>query len=581
MKGSRPSWLLCFALLVPFAEAQAAVSIDDVVNAGSLIPTGLPGGGVAQGALFAVIGKGVGPDTAQQAGGFPLPAADGLAGVSVKVTVGDTSVDAIMVYVSTGEVIAILPSGTPLGSGTVTVNNNGDTASAPITVVASAAGLFTNNANGQGQALAFNVNAADGSTVRNSLSQPAQTGQNVILNGTGLGAITSDETQAGVMDVPSAAPVVFVGGVQAAVVSAGRGTCCSGIDPSFPILQGVAGWDTITITVPSGLQGCAVPVVVQTGGTVSNFPTIAIAAADGTCYDASSKYGTYLQTALGLSGVVKTGSISLSRIGLKLSVQGLALTSNSDSGSATFQQTDLSGGPVSSQQVAALVSQYGSCVVVQTRVPSLVPVVTGPLPVGLDAGDGINVKGPRGSKTMTKQDVGSYSANFGTSTSTNLPGGLPPIVNGTPFLDAGNYAIDNGSGGADIGAFNLNVTTPTPLSWDNQDQITTVDRAAGVTVKWSGGDPAGFVQIFGQSSIMLSKTASLSVAFYCTEKVSAGSFAVPGYVTSALPPASLNSQTNVGLLALYSATSAPVTIPNVDIGIFTSLSAAAKNVGYQ
>ena len=40
---------------------------------------------------------------------FPLPTAAGLGGVSIKITVGTTTLDAIMVYVSANEVDAILP----------------------------------------------------------------------------------------------------------------------------------------------------------------------------------------------------------------------------------------------------------------------------------------------------------------------------------------------------------------------------------------------------------------------------------------------------------------------------------------
>src|SRR5690349_1429508 len=121
--------------LVP-VQTQAAFTIASVTNAASKIPSGIPGYGVAQGSLFAVAGKGVGPTEAQTAG-FPLPT-DGLGGVTIKVTVGGTTASAIMVYVSQNEVDAILPSSTPLGTGTVTVTNGDSTATAPITVVKSA-----------------------------------------------------------------------------------------------------------------------------------------------------------------------------------------------------------------------------------------------------------------------------------------------------------------------------------------------------------------------------------------------------------------------------------------------------------
>src|SRR5262249_51105613 len=154
---------------------------------------------------------------------------------------------------------AILPSTTPTGSGTLTINNNGQTATAPITVVPAAFGIFTRNQSGSGAAEAFNV-AGDGSTLLNTLTAPASAGQVVMLNGARPGAITSDETQSGVADTPAATPQVWVGLKQAAVVSASRGSCCSGIDPGFYVPQGVSGWDVIQFVVPDGVAGCHVPV---------------------------------------------------------------------------------------------------------------------------------------------------------------------------------------------------------------------------------------------------------------------------------------------------------------------------------
>src|SRR5439155_8523830 len=121
-----------FLLLAAIAAAQPA--INDVVNAASRIPSGFPSWGVAQGALFAITGKGLGPDELQQAA-FPLPTSDGLAGVTVKVTVRGTAVDSIVVYVSAGEIGAMLPSNPPVGDGSGAVNNNGATVTAPMRVL--------------------------------------------------------------------------------------------------------------------------------------------------------------------------------------------------------------------------------------------------------------------------------------------------------------------------------------------------------------------------------------------------------------------------------------------------------------
>jgi uncharacterized protein (TIGR03437 family) len=233
--------LVClFLASAGFAAGQ--VTIGSAVNAGSRLQSTSPFYGIAQGALFAIHGKGLGPDPLQQAS-FPLPTTDGLGGVTVQANIGGTAVDCILVYVSDAEIGAILPSNTPLGTGTVTVNNNGVTASKPITVVAAAFGIFTQTpTSGAAQALAFNLNP-DGSTTLNTTTQSVQPEQDVLINGTGLGAITSDETQSGVTDVPNTTIQVYVGVVPATVVSAGRGLCCDGLDPNYPIPPGIAAWD--------------------------------------------------------------------------------------------------------------------------------------------------------------------------------------------------------------------------------------------------------------------------------------------------------------------------------------------------
>src|SRR5262245_3187915 len=169
----------CCLLLAAFGTAFAQPTISGVLNSGSRLASGFPGAGIAQGAIFSVAGANVGSDPLTQAS-FPLPTTDGLAGVTVQASVGGSTVDCIMVYVSANEIGAILPSGTPTGTGTITVNNNGQTATAPITVVPAAFGIFTLGQNGSGPAAAFNV-GGDGATTLNSLTSPASTGQTMML----------------------------------------------------------------------------------------------------------------------------------------------------------------------------------------------------------------------------------------------------------------------------------------------------------------------------------------------------------------------------------------------------------------
>jgi len=569
---------------------MAQPAITDVVNAGSRIGSGLPGGGIAQGAILVATGKGLGPDTLTQAT-FPLPAADGLAGVSVQVTVKDTTVNGIMVYTGPNEVGAILPSNAPTGTGELTVNNNGQAAKAPITIVPAAFGAFTQSQTGVGAALAFNV-GPDGATTLNSLTQPAQANQNVMLNGTGLGAITSDETQSGVTDAPGTSIKVWVGTKEASVVSAARGACCTGLDPAFAVPQGVAGWDVIQFVVPDGVAGCHVPVAVQIGEVVSNFSTIAVASGS-TCTDPGGFDSSLLQQITGTS--LKVGSIYLGRNSFKITVTGLGTAeTKSDTGGASFIQYDLaqvqSGGGVLGN-----VASVGSCIVTTSRTVQG-QTFTGPVYTALNAGDALSVKGPAGTKQMPKlQDVpGSYSGDFGTSmVLPNIPG-LPPGVpipglpaSSPPFLEAGNYSVDNGAGGADVGAFTATLAIPTPMTWTNQDQVTAVTRSQGVTVRWTGGASTAQVVIIGTSSNRVG-TATVSGAFVCTAPVSAGEFTVPSIVTLSLPPSSTQTSaspgapsTPFGTLGVQSSVNGTFRAPGIDLGVITSSVASMKNLAYQ
>jgi uncharacterized protein (TIGR03437 family) len=573
----------CCLLLAVTGMGLAQTTIRDVTNAGSRLPSGFPGYGLAQGAIFAATGANLGSDPLQQAT-FPLPTTDGLAGVTAQATVGGTTVDCIMVYITANEVGAILPSSTPTGTGTLTINNNGQTATAPITVVPAAFGIFTQSQTGSGSAEAFNL-SPDGTSALNTLLAPASTGQTMMLNGTGLGAIASDETQSGVTDTPGATPQVWVGLQQATVVSATRGSCCTGIDPSFDVPQGVAGWDVIQFVVPDGVTGCHVPVAVQTGNTVSNFATIAVANG-GACTDPGGFSGGALQN---LSGsTAKTGSISLGRTAAKISAAGQTITSNTDSGGASFYQYDLTQ-LQSSASAFANVTAVGSCYVINQKLTKGLTTNV-PLPTGLDAGSAINVKGLNGTKQMlpTQNAAGSYSGTFGTSTVIpNLPPGFPGLPGQTPpFLEAGSYTVDNGAGGSDVGPFTATLTLKTPLTWDNQDAITQVTRSQGVQVKWSGGDPAGFVDITGGVINTVGNDTYFGT-FVCIAPVSAGQFTVPPIVTLSMPASTTTSgapgagSVPSGSLAVGTAVSTTFTAKGIDLGTISSSVLSFKNVSYQ
>lgn len=576
--------VLC--LLASAAVAMSAQPvIVDVVNSASHIPTGFPGAGIAQGALFAIVGKGLGPDPIELAGGFPLTT--NIGGVSVQVTVAGTTVDAIMVFAAARQVSAILPSNTPVGAGTVTLNNNGATATAPIVVVASAPGLFPlSNVIGldaavSAPALAFNVNA-DGSMPLNLYNAAAATGQSVMLVGTGVGAIPSDETQTGVTDAPGAQLQVFVGGTLASNVSVARGSYPSvpdGIDLS-PIPNGLAALDLIQFTVPDGVSGCLMSVVVQSGNFISNPVTIAISPDGSQCVNPNAADPGDTVT---FNGTARLANISLLRV-VARSASALSTTETGiDQGQASFLQVDTpanSGVPVLvSSFSSALNLNIGSCNLQLAR--AILGAVANPPPSGgpapnppiyLDAGPTLSVTGPNGTMQMKQAAKGVYSGSFGVTF--NIISTIPIPPTGKPFLDPGDYAVNDGTGGADVGPFTANLTLSNPqLKFTNIDSINSIDRSKGVTVQWTGGDPNGFVTITGSSSSLSGTTPgsiSLLGSFQCSAPVSAGQFTVPAFVTSSLPATGLPLATGgSGNIAINTYVVNRFSIPTFDLGLIS------------
>src|SRR5580704_17251174 len=114
--------------LIPFllaiaASAAPAIKSGGVVNAATNIPLAASGAGIAQGSYFAVYGTGLGPDTFASAS-VPYPATLGGASVTITPSSG-AAVQAFLTYAQAGQINAILPSTTPLGSSTVTVTYHG------------------------------------------------------------------------------------------------------------------------------------------------------------------------------------------------------------------------------------------------------------------------------------------------------------------------------------------------------------------------------------------------------------------------------------------------------------------------
>ena len=116
---------LAFSTLLLSATLAAAPALSGIYNAGSWLPSPLPNAGVAQGAIFTVTGSGLGPSTLQEAFSYPLPTTQGLGGTTIEATVGGVAETCIMIYTSATQAAAILPSATPLGTGTLKLSYQG------------------------------------------------------------------------------------------------------------------------------------------------------------------------------------------------------------------------------------------------------------------------------------------------------------------------------------------------------------------------------------------------------------------------------------------------------------------------
>ena len=511
------------------------ISAGGVVNAASRAVAGLPNSGIAQGALFLVNGSNLGPDPATQAA---VPLQSSLAGTSVQVTVNGASVAVPIVSVSPTQIGAIMPSATPAGSGTVTVTVNGQTsAAAPVQVTTASFGIYTLNSAGSGPA---QIVDADGNAI--TLMKPAAPGATVSLTGTGLGASSGDDVSQPSKQDLSSSVTLYVGTAQASVQYAGR----SGTAP---------GQDQITFTIPAdAITGCYVPVAVVVNKITSNFGSLAVAPAGSFCADGNGFTAAQIQQLQSAAGNSRLATLNLTR-----TVSSAAGTI--DTGSAAF-------GMYTPTQLAAFfgpsqMPSLGGCVVYPFS--GNTPAITDPTqPQGLNAGAAIAVSGPNGAKQLTVSQ-GGLAGLYGAQLATSADGG-------TLFLDPGSYTF-SGPGGADVGALQGQFTVPATVVWSNAASNAAVNRAQGITVTWTGGDPNGFVNVSGYS---LAPAAGTGAMFTCTAAASAGTFTVPPLVTLSLP-----ASTSGGLSLMGVSAPTPFTGQGIDIGVATASSGVSQPTTFQ
>lgn len=467
--------------------------ISMIQNNYSNIVAGLPNYGIAPSSLFVVYGSGLANPTAQAvlqssvSPGIPLT----LNGANITVTVNGVVTHPGIYYAIAGQIAAVLPASTPVGTGTLTVTyNNLTSAAATIQVVQSALGFDTLSGLTNGTGVATNPFTGTLFTFTNSASP----GQIVVLWGSGLGAdpADSDTVLTGTPHAVNAALTLYIGGIAVQAGYAGS--------------AGYPGVNQINVTIPSSVTpGCAVPITGIVGTVVTNTITIPVATGGGVCTD----------VIVGTDGNGLTSTQS--QTSYTSGTVGVAQT-NSTTQSSAF----VSGGFLKSTNIPyspgyGLVT-LGGCLVLQGSPPASTYTY-------LDAGN-LTITGSGGTLPITK------TVSSGTITyELNLPTGY--------FGSSGGSYTIAGSGGADVGPFSVTVTDNSPLVWTNQSAITAVNRSQGVTVNWTGGIPGTYVLIAGGST-----TIAVSATFDCYAPVSASTFTVPPYVLLAMPVA--NGGINLG-----------------------------------
>jgi len=134
-----------------------------------------------------------------------------------------------------------------------------------------------------------------------------------------------------------------------------------------------------------------------------------------------------------------------------------------------------------------------------------------------------------------------------------------------------------------VPAFTASVTLPKPaLTFDNIDLLgASVDRSKGLTIKWSGGDPNSYVNIVG-SSINITGNVTLIGTFSCSERISAGQFTIPPFVTLNLPvTANKAPAPPIGTLSLWNYVVSKIQIPGIDLALFSVVLETQKGILYQ
>jgi uncharacterized protein (TIGR03437 family) len=485
------------------------IPLDGILNSASFMNRILAAGGIAQGSIFTIFGTNLGPAAGVSASTLPLGTE--LAGVSIRVFTLEASVQAIPLFVFAGQINAIMPSNAPLGYAAVEVTYNGVAGNvAPVRIVAAGVGIFTPAGTGMGPASITNF-ISQANQPLNTPNTPVARRQFVTLWVTGLGAIEGSDMERPV-DVGAVQDVqgrvnfeLYVGSRRVTnIFYAGRSA-------EFP------GLDQVVFEVPADVEtGCYTPIIILTNGIPSNGVTMAIAANGGACPQVDHP----LVVSAAAAGT--TGSVNFARLA----------GSDRDSLQDAFQDFAADVGAASFVAGAAAPAGFNPLL-------NLPPLGTCLASGGLDAnaslpgtgiGDPSNVDA--GTQiTVTRPDSEQRVIDLTGGTTPTFGGGLPGPGATPLFWEAGSYRVES-DGGAQVGAFALDVNLPEPIAWTNRDQLEIVSRENGLELRWQSGSAGQVIVVVGNSSNGIERAAG---SFVCTVAPATGFLRVPPQVLANLP----------------------------------------------
>ena len=239
------------------AQLAPAVTAAPSINASGVIEANLDKNAttVAPGGLISIFGTNLAKVPVDLSGwvGGTIPVL--LNGASVQVG----GRNAALLYVSPTQINAQVPVDAPLGTQMVIVSNGAaQSLGVPVTVAATAPAIFFSP-------LAAVLRNTDFSLVSNT--NPARVGEAILVYATGLGlttpALATGQVVPGTTIANTPTVTATIGGQNAFVIY-------SIASPFF------AGLYQVAITVPSGVAGSSVPVVIQQGSVRSNTVNIPV-----------------------------------------------------------------------------------------------------------------------------------------------------------------------------------------------------------------------------------------------------------------------------------------------------------------